>query len=89
MYVFAVLNDILLEKFMMIFVKIFCEKNVVKYGVMCVCECMCDVVLKFMCVRVGRVTMSTGACSSLANTHTDTDTHIGIQIHTDANVYRI
>ena len=56
---------------------------------MCVCECMCDVVLKFMCVRVGRVTMSTGACSSLANTHTDTDTHIGIQIHTDANVYRI
>jgi hypothetical protein len=56
---------------------------------MCVCECVCDVVLKFMCVRVGRVTMSTGACSSIANTHTDTDTHIGIQIHTDANVYRI
>ena len=33
---------------MMIFVKIICEKCVVKYGVMCVC--MCDVVLKIVCV---------------------------------------
>ena len=41
MYVFAVLNDILLEKFMMIFVKIFCEQNVVKYGVMCMCVSVC------------------------------------------------
>ena len=41
MYVFAVLNDILLENFMMIFVKILCEKFVVKYGVMCVCVSIC------------------------------------------------
>ena len=66
---------------MMIFVKIICEKCVVKYGVMCVC--MCDVVLKIVCVcAVGGVTMSTGACSSLAVLY-----RCHIASHNHAHVY--
>ena len=49
---------------------------------MCVCEYMCDVVLKFMCVRVGGVTMSTGACSSLAVLY-----RCHIASHNHAHVY--
>jgi hypothetical protein len=78
-YVFAVLNDILLENLMMILVKTLCEKCVVKYGVMCVCVWVYVWCCSEICVCV---TMSTGACSSLAVLY-----RCHIASHNHAHVY--